>query len=207
MRDAAIRALDSILEDESPVTALLHPLQFICLPLVREGEYGMCLHVWDPDSQRELPFAPLTTSRVHAHSWDLVSHVLYGEVRNNVFSVSDTETNPEHRIVEIHSDSERGIDAIRPTPRLVSSAVIRSDLYGEGDSYDLGAGIFHTTEVEGAAATLAFGRGRAKAVDLSLANIGISPHTVPRRRCDQETTRRLVRPVLDRLREAVPSHR
>ena len=61
---------------DSPVTAVRHPLGFLCLPLERTEEHGVCVHVWSG----ALPHAASTTSQIHSHSWDLTSFVLYGQV-------------------------------------------------------------------------------------------------------------------------------
>ncbi|MBO2449724.1 hypothetical protein J4573_21660 [Actinomadura barringtoniae] len=81
----ASRVLDEIDAGASTVTAVRHPLGFLCLPVERSGEYGVCLHIWTP----EVRAAETTTSPVHCHSWDLVSFVLYGTVRNTRVAVEE----------------------------------------------------------------------------------------------------------------------
>ena len=75
------------------VTAVRHPLGFVCLPLERDGGDGVCIHVWSDT----LAHAESTTSQIHCHSWDLVSHVLYGQVRN--VHVRVTDAGPDATVV------------------------------------------------------------------------------------------------------------
>ncbi len=63
-----------------PMTAIRHPLGFICLPVARDGEYGICVHMWTGHTST----VELTTLPMHSHSWDLLSYVLYGEIRNQL---------------------------------------------------------------------------------------------------------------------------
>lgn len=202
IRRAMTRMLDDIVEDPADGAALLHPLGFFCFPLRRDGLRGVCLHVWDPELRMELPHTALTTSPIHSHSWDLVSCVLYGTVCNSVIEVSEVATQPEYRVVEICSAGE--IDTIRPTSRLVRSTVVTTETHSDGDIYRLDANRFHTTDVKGAAATLAFGRGRPGAVDLSLGDLDIVPHSISRQRCRPETTARLARSARERIFAASP---
>lgn len=122
--------------------------------------------------------------------------MLYGAVRNNVIAVSDA-AEPTHRVVEIHSAGT--VDEIRPTGRMVRSEVVATEVTGGRGVYSLDAGIFHTSEVTGQAATLAFGSGRPGTIDLSLGDLDTSTHRVQRRRCDSTETARIARAVLDRL--------
>ncbi|GGP76380.1 hypothetical protein [Streptosporangium pseudovulgare] len=85
LRGWAGRVLRDIASGASPVAGVRHPLGFLCLPLERTGEYGVCLHIWSG----ALPRAASTTSQIHCHSWDLVSHVLYGRVENVRADVGD----------------------------------------------------------------------------------------------------------------------
>ncbi|MFC7643366.1 hypothetical protein ACFQX6_22935 [Streptosporangium lutulentum] len=109
------QVLRAIGSGDSPITAVRHPLGFLCLPLERTEEYGVCVHVWSG----ALPHASSTTSQIHCHSWDLLSHVLYGRVENVRTDVSDSDTTSAatHRIFEVVSEPDG--DHIRPTSRTV----------------------------------------------------------------------------------------
>ncbi|MCK2218031.1 hypothetical protein MF672_030205 [Actinomadura sp. ATCC 31491] len=169
-REWALEALSG------PVSAVRHPLGFVCLPLEREGGEGVCVHLWS-DS---LAHAESTTSQIHCHSWDLVSHVLYGQVRNVHVLVADAAAEATHRVFEVLSDA--GGDRISPTGRTVRHATGLVEVFGAGDTYTLAAGRFHSSVVPegGEAATIALGRGRPGSHDLSLGPLDAGPHRVSR---------------------------
>ena len=168
------------------VRGVRHPLGFLCLPLVREDGLGVCVHLWTAAARR----ARSTTSQVHCHSWDLVSHVLYGQVRNVHAVVTDTARSPTHRVFEVVSTPSG--DVVRPTARTVAYAPGRAELFGAGDSYTLAAGAFHSSVIpeDGEAATVALGRGRPGLADLSLGPVGTPLHRVGRERLDAAETAR-----------------
>lgn len=171
------------------VRAVRHPLGFVCLPLERDGGDGVCIHLWS-DS-----FAPArsTTSQIHCHSWDLVSHVLYGQVRNVHAVVTDAELDATHRVFEVVSGADG--DRITPTRRTVRHATRLVESFGPGDIYTLPADHFHSSVVPegGEAATIALGRGHPGGRDLSLGPLGAGDHHVPRRPLDAEETALAVR--------------
>ncbi|MFG1752504.1 hypothetical protein [Streptosporangium sandarakinum] len=225
LRGWAGRVLRDIASGASPVAGVRHPLGFLCLPLERTGEYGVCLHIWSG----ALPRAASTTSQIHCHSWDLVSHVLYGRVENVRADVGDagggagdgaagaaggtpghageaaagdggTTVPPgaTHRVFEVVSDA--GGDRILPTPRTVRCAPGVSEVYGPGETYTLPAGVFHSSVVPGGeTATIALGHGRPGRSDLSLGPLGLGAHLVPRHRCDARETARAALHAAGRL--------
>lgn len=73
-----------------------------CLPLERTGEHGVCVHIWSDRLVSALP----TTSTTHAHSWDLLSFVLHGRLRNEEITVTDAPEAPTNRVFEIDSRGE-----------------------------------------------------------------------------------------------------
>ncbi|HEY3896421.1 MAG TPA: hypothetical protein VGL88_13765 [Pseudonocardiaceae bacterium] len=185
--------LGQIARDGTGVAGVRHPLGFVCLPVERTGGVGICVHVWS-DS---LPRASPTTSMVHAHSWDLVSYVLYGHVRNEVIDIIDAPQDAAYRVFEIRSG--RDIDEVRETPRLVRYEIRTTELNNQGDVYALAAGEFHTTAVHGEAATVALGSARRGATDLSLGGIHRKTHRVRRHYCDHHETAHTARVVTERL--------
>ncbi|MEU6743302.1 hypothetical protein [Streptosporangium sandarakinum] len=225
LRGWAGRVLRDIASGVSPVAGVRHPLGFLCLPLERTGEYGVCLHIWSG----ALPRAASTTSQIHCHSWDLVSHVLYGRVENVRADVDDagggagdgaagaaggilghageaagggggTTVPPgaTHRVFEVVSGA--GGDRILPTPRTVRCAPGVSEVYGPGETYTLPAGVFHSSVVPGGeTATIALGHGRPGRSDLSLGPLGLGAHLVPRHRCDARETARAALHAAERL--------
>ena len=79
----ALELLRDIASGRCELTAVRHPLGFLCIPAQRSGEHGICIHVWTPALQ-----PALTTSQVHSHSWDLTSYVLYGTLLNQRIRVA-----------------------------------------------------------------------------------------------------------------------
>jgi hypothetical protein len=178
------------------LVAVRHPLGFLCFPLVRRPEVGICVHLWTGS-------APVVrTSAVHSHSWDLTSVVLYGEVRNSVVPVFDTEARPTHRVFEVHSSGDR--DEVRGTGRLVRAAGATTTVSAPGDTYELLAGVFHRTDVTPSedTATLIRARTRAALIDLSLGAVDTPSHSLVRRQCTVRETVRAARSVTVRLAAA-----
>jgi hypothetical protein len=177
--------LDDVATRNRPVNAVSHPLGFLCLPVHRQDDEGVCIHLWDPTWQP----AALTTSPAHCHSWELLSTVLTGELHNQTVQVISDPESPTHRVFEVHS-SESG-DEIRATGRLVRHRVLETTQHRAGDRYRLPAGVFHQTLVPAAGdlvATVALGRTKAGAVDLSLGGLDTANHQVHRQLCDEQDT-------------------
>ena len=107
------------------LTAVLHPLGFLCIPAQRSGEHGICVHVWTPALQ-----PTITTSQVHSHSWDLTSYVLYGTLFNQRIRVAEAGAAATHRIFEVRSRGDR--DELHATTRLVSCEPEPTREYGAG---------------------------------------------------------------------------
>ncbi|UBU17009.1 hypothetical protein [Nonomuraea gerenzanensis] len=175
--------------------AVRHPLGFVCLPLEREGGEGVCLHLWT-DS---LAHAESTTSQIHCHSWDLLSHVLYGQVRNVHALVRDAPARATHRVYEVVSGADG--DRISPTARTVRHSTGLVEVFGPGDTYTLAAGRFHSSVVpeRGEAATIALGRGRPGSHDLSLGPLAGGAHHVSRQPLDAAETALAVRTITAHL--------
>lgn len=183
----ALGLLRDIAAGRSPIRAVRHPLGFVCLPVERTGDAGVCVHIWSD----ALPRSSATTSQVHCHSWDLTSFVLYGQVRNVRAEVVDADAgSATHRVCAVISTPDG--DEIEPTGRTVRHLPGRTEVYGAGDTYTLPAGVFHSSVVPagGDAATIAVGVGRPGRVDLSLGPLSTARHRVTRYRCDLDETRR-----------------
>jgi hypothetical protein len=188
------RVLRDIADGHRELRASVHPLGFICLPVVREGRYGVCVHMWLSGQPR----ASTTTSPVHAHSWDLVSYVLFGQLRNSLPRVVDADaaTSPgAWRVLEVRSHGDT--DDIVPTPRLVRCDPGDSALAVRDDVYSVPAGTFHST-VAVRAVTVALGSTVAGATDLSLGDPATRSHRVWRDRLGPPETTALARTVIER---------
>jgi hypothetical protein len=191
----AAAVLADIAGGQSDVRAVQHPLGFVCLPVIRNGDDGVCVHMWPAERDA----LPPTTSPMHSHSWDLLSYVLYGEIHNETLEVGGAPDEPTHRIFEVRSHGD--VDEIHATARLVRPATSALDIHRPGAAYTLRAGEFHVTDVPPGrtAATVALGRMSPGAHDLSLGAIDGQTHLVRRRLCDQASSARTAREVADRL--------
>ncbi|GAA0973545.1 hypothetical protein GCM10009555_028450 [Acrocarpospora macrocephala] len=190
------RWAESVLRDIAaghlPLTAVRHPLGFLCLPVERSGELGVCIHLWSP----ELASAASSTSQVHCHSWELTSFVLYGQIRN---VLGDLREGTTHRIFEVVSHGD--VDEIRASDRTVHYLPGRADVHRGGTTYSLPSGVFHSTEVgdSGEAATVVLGRTGGSRPDLSLGPPEVAGHTLPRSRCTSAETIQAARLAIARL--------
>jgi hypothetical protein len=179
----ARRVLEDIASGRSTITAVRHPLGFLCLPVERAGDLGVCLHLWSPQVRP----AETTTSTVHCHSWELVSFVLYGAVRNARGGVLPPGDGPTHRMFEVVSGG--GVDELRATGQTVRYGPVEARTHRAGEVYTLPAGVFHSTTVEGPdAATVALGRQVSDQVDLSLGPLDLRSHRIRRERCGAAET-------------------
>lgn len=156
------------------------------------------MHVWSERLARASP----TTSTMHSHSWDLISYVLYGSVRNEVIEVIDAPDHAAYRVFEIRSSGD--VDEVRETPRLVRYEIRAAGLSHQGDIYSLAGGVFHATVVQGEAATVALGSSRWAARNLSLGGIDGKTHRVRRQRCDRDETAHAARVVTEQLAQICP---
>jgi len=193
--------LTEVAEGRCDLVAIRHPLGFLCLPLSRDHDHGVCVHHWDPDAPRTAP----TTSPVHAHSWDLLSFVLHGRVGNTSVRVTENGVGGGWRVFEVHSRD--GIDQMVATARLVDWEPQEESVVYAGQSYVLPAGRFHASVVEDGthAVTVVLGRTRAEIPDLSLGPRDTRSHRVPRQRCGTGETARIARTILTTLAGAAPT--
>jgi len=192
--------LHAVAAGRAPITPVRHPQGFTCVPVQRSGNRGVCVHVWS----NRLPRAPLTTSPIHSHSWDLMSYVLYGTVYNHLVAVTDVENNATHRLFEIHNSSQG--DQLRRTGRLVRYEVSATELWAGGSMYNLPAGVFHTTGTDAETATVALGSGAPHRPQYALAGVDAANHRVTRLCCDPAETATLAGIVAENLagHRAVP---
>ncbi|BAJ26003.1 MULTISPECIES: hypothetical protein [Kitasatospora] len=167
-----------------PLRAVAHPLGFYCLPVLRDGAHGVCVHVFDPGPAR-------ADREIHCHSWELKSSVLYGRIGNLRVRVHDEPARPTHRAYEVHSAD--GIDEIRPGPRLVRWEPLAEQTSSRGETYTLGAGEFHATLLPDAApaATVVLGRTVPGPLDVVLGPVDGTARRVVRRLCDAARTARI----------------
>lgn len=197
----AVTELDGIASGRRALRAVRHPLGFVCFPVLRDGDDGVCVHVFrTPEAEPDR-----TAPQVHCHSWDLTSTVLYGRLGNRHMDVEDDTGAPTHRVFEVFSDPS-GIDELRPTRRLVRCRPGAEHTSAPGQTYALPAGEFHTTVVPDGrpTATLVLGRTLPGRVDLSLGPLAEPGHRMVRRTCDATQTARIARAALRRIHEPEP---
>ncbi|MEV7780015.1 hypothetical protein [Kitasatospora sp. NPDC088351] len=183
--------------------AVAHPLGFYCLPVLREGAHGVCVHVFGRAPQD--PRRAADPQQIHCHSWELTSSVLYGRVGNLRIGVFDEPRRPTHRAFEVHSAA--GTDEIRPTPRLVRWEPGEERTSARGETYTLPAGDFHATLLPGGApaATLLLGRSVPGPVDIVLGPVDGPAHRVVRRLCSVAQTVRIAGETARRISEHAPA--
>jgi hypothetical protein len=141
----AVWALGVLADPGRRPPAVLHPLGFLCFPLLRAPGVGVCVHVWLPGRSEFTP--PLATSPIHAHSWDLVSFVLLGRIGNEVVRTEPAEPDAAtHRIYEIRSAG--GADEVVPTGHCVRCVREEIRYTGAGGVYRLPDGEFHSSVVD-----------------------------------------------------------
>ncbi|MGW0208552.1 hypothetical protein ACWDZ8_23045 [Streptomyces sp. NPDC003233] len=197
----AASELDLIVSGRRTLRAVRHPLGFVCLPILRDGDDGVCVHVFGtPEAQPDD-----SVPQVHCHSWDLTSTVLYGQLDNRRVHIDDDPGDPTHRVFEVLSDPS-GVDELRPTERLVRCRPGVRQTSARGQSYALPAGEFHTSVVPDGrpTATLVLGRTLPGRVDLSLGPPSAPGHRMVRRTCDATQTARIARAALRRIHEPEP---
>ncbi|MFF7973540.1 hypothetical protein [Streptomyces sp. NPDC007905] len=201
LRRHAVAELDRIVSGRRDLRAVRHPLGFVCLPILRDGSEGVCVHVFGvAEAQSDAP-----VPQVHSHSWDLISTVLYGWLGNRRMDVDDTTEAPTHRVFEVLSEPS-GVDELRPTQRLVRCLPGAEQTSARGQTYALPAGEFHTTVVpdDRPTATLVLGRTLPGRLDLSLGPLSAPGHRMVRRTCDATETARIARAALRRIHESEP---
>lgn len=179
-----------------------HPLGFLCLPIHRGDEFGLCLHVWMAASPAVRPTGRLTTLPIHYHTWNLFSHVLYGLVQNQRITVRpDTGGSPAYRVFEVRSD--RGTDEIRPTGEFVTWRVDGAQQYGIGDRYLVSPRDYHQSAVldPRLTVTVMLAENWTPEPQHALGNVDLAPHTVTRRTCPPTETGEVVGTLLRHLEE------
>ncbi|SCL21375.1 hypothetical protein GA0074692_1159 [Micromonospora pallida] len=191
LRDWVLGVLDDVAEVRRSLLAVRHPLGFTCLPVNRTGPDGICVHAWPA----EPPAVQPTTSTVHSHSWDLLSHVLHGRIRNELIEVTEAPADPAWRVYEVHSRDD--VDEMVATDRLVTATTATVETHSAGNSYALRAGGFHTSEVDAGqpAVTVVLGRAAPGSCDLSLGAVDGRSHRISRDRCDVAETARMAREI------------
>jgi hypothetical protein len=144
VRALARTVLDAVLAGDRQPLAVAHPLDFVCIPVLRSPGFGVCGHIWADGT---------AAATVHSHSWHLDSQVVAGAVTNEIFTVTEVPRG-SHRLLLV--DSAGPFDRLTPTGHEVDLARVRREHHRAGSSYRLPAGVFHrsTPVPEGPTLTL-----------------------------------------------------
>jgi hypothetical protein len=147
-----------------------HPLGFRVARLASEGITTLRLHIWPKFSQPAQP-----DFEIHDHNFCLKSYVLFGELQQTVYDITDSSA-ANYSIYDINYDTSGSI--LTKSKGTVTPTVSERTIIRAGDTYELGAGVFHrldldrsmcaatlvlTTQVGGIPRTLGPGDGPATA--------------------------------------------
>lgn len=182
-------ALDAVLTGDQQPVAVVHPLEFVCIPILRSPGFGVCGHIWE--NSRSAP-------TIHCHSWHLNSEVVAGAVLNEVFAIAD-HPGSDHHLLSI--DSTGPFDRISPTGRTVVLQDETRTLHRMGTTYSLRAGAFHrsTPVSAGPTLTLLAATAVAGARDQIVATRSSQPQAIRR----EELSARAARTMAELLRSAI----
>lgn len=131
LRSLAAAHFDQILAGKRAVRAVEHPLDFVCIPIVRTSRIGLCGHIWSSGSS-----APT----IHSHSWHLYSEIVLGAITNEVFRAIPQPTG-DHQVIRVRSAGLT--DTLFPGGPSVRVNPESNDVFQVGDSYALDADTFH----------------------------------------------------------------
>jgi hypothetical protein len=180
VRAAAGSLLERIGSGSIVVDGVHHPLGFQCLPILRTGSIGACFHFWDREN--DAVGRPQLDDRAHAHSWNLVSHVLHGSITNHTYEVRTVPegTSGSARLYDVTSTGHD--DDMKWTERTVVASRAHSAECRAAATYKMPAGTFHTTEISATVSTLTLVLGIDKK--------GYRNYLIDSRPADEVTTRR-----------------
>jgi hypothetical protein len=196
----AAAVLCEVVAGRGDVTAVRHPIGFICLPLERTVEHGVCVHLWIDRLVR----ARATTSTTHSHSWDLISFVLCGMLCNELIEVTDGPLGARWRVFEVGSGPDG--DEIRRTARLVHTRTRAASCTAAVTCTPCrpacSTGRWRTARQRLSRSAT----GNPDATGLTLGDVDIATHRVRRHLCDRDETMHVASTVAERLAE-VPQPR
>lgn len=182
LRALARAEFTRMLGRERVVGAVDHPLDFVCIPLVRTRRSGVCGHIW---------IGSRGSRTIHAHSWQLYSEVVHGAMANEVFRVVG-HADGEYSVVHVHS--ENLTDRMTSTGTNVHVDGKVAEVCREGGAYTLGVNTFHrsTPVGDGPVMTLVRATVFAGCHDRVLVRSPSSDGTVRRRRLPEDRALALV---------------
>jgi hypothetical protein len=177
--------------------AVVHPLGFVYVPLLRTPVQTLRLHIWPEGAKSERPNGTVV-SPMHDHTWDLASYVICGELRNVVVTVTEDRLAPTHRVFEIHGDG--AVDDIRATGTVVRVVGEAEDKVSVGQTYRMGSDLIHRTEPgAGVVATLVAARRTSKRVERALGPLELQGYRSERQVCPPRRVAAAAAAVLEAL--------
>lgn len=142
VRTLARTVLDAVLSGDRRPLAVAHPLEFVCIPVLRSPGFGVCGHIWADG---------VAAATVHSHSWHLDSQVVAGAVTNEIFTVTE-DPRGSHQLLVV--DSTGPLDRLTPSGHRVGLTPVRRKEHRAGGSYRMPAGEFHRSTPRPAGPTL-----------------------------------------------------
>jgi hypothetical protein len=139
-----------------------------------------------------------TISKIHYHTWDLLSYVLFGGLQNQQIEITPTGARPTHRVFEIFSRDDA--DDICPTGQLVEFRVASANTFGMGDRYTVDPWDYHRTQVDlELAASVMLAENFKPGPQRGLGEVNIGRHVVHREKCTADEAKAVARKLLDHI--------
>lgn len=111
----------------------LHPNGFIQLPL--DDDDFERLHIWAPD----VPEAQKVSTPIHDHTFDFRSTILLGRLRHTLYRITSPNPTATHTVWVPHGEELVTMEVD------VTAEVDKSFVFGQGASYVMSAGEYHTS--------------------------------------------------------------
>lgn len=137
----AISILSDSLNSDRLLPLSRHPLGFLRGDITSNGKLALRLHIWS-DLQRyeQHPLWP-----IHSHSFDLISVVLVGAVRNQIYALNFESNEPSSRIYGASYEGSQSVLAATDTLCLLGTT--ESQTIHAGGTYSISHGVYHQTIV------------------------------------------------------------
>jgi hypothetical protein len=120
-------------------TVQRHPLGFRVARLMSEGSSSLRLHVWPASAQSvQLGY------EIHDHVFHFTSHVLFGALEQSVYNVSASK-HPQYSLYDVEYDGLGSV--LIKSKDGASAALSEHKILRAGETYHLGAGIFHRLDL------------------------------------------------------------
>jgi hypothetical protein len=141
IRNLLVDLLDGIGSGTRNFRAVYHPLGFVYVPLIREKDWSLRLHLWLAEETRmTTTFSPY---QVHMHTWDLSSYVLHGSLQNQMIDAGQDQDGPQFRVFDIVGHGNESV--ISPTADVVRASVASTHSVHAGEIYRIPHSRYHTT--------------------------------------------------------------